>query len=151
MSPFSHSAHDWLNMSADKEVYVESSISLEGKYPQFAMEGADKEDIVVRFSPADDCKVVLSEEAAEDIKGPLELHMTHDGEKLAAVRFPGGAKRWKLERFVLIPFVVRFLPFHADLFSYLLSFQYLCALRRGSRSRLCPISVVLAPGIEFGS
>lgn len=117
-------------MSADKEVYVESSISLEGKYPQFAMEGDDKSDVVVRFSNCADSKVVLAEGAEEDIGGPLELHMTGDGEKLVAVRFPGAVKRWKLERFVVADLCVLLAFINANAFSSLPIFQNLCTLRR---------------------
>lgn len=109
---------------------MESSISLEGKYPQFAMEGDDKSDIVVRFSQCDNAKVVLSEEAEEDIGGPLEMHMTSDGEKLAAVRFPGAVKRWKLERFVDADLCALFAFLIADALPSLPITQNLCTLRR---------------------
>ena len=110
-------------MSADKEVYVESSISLEGKYPQFSMEGDEKEDVIVRFSADPDSKVVLAEGAEDDIGGPLELHMSKDGDKLVAVRFPGAVKRWKLERFVGAFKICRFLSSNTNNFPDFLHFS----------------------------
>lgn len=87
-------------MSIDKEEYIESNISLEGKFPEFSLEGPEKSDILVRFSKSDDCKVVSVAEAEEDMGGAVLLHIEEETERLAAIKFEGGAKRWKLERCV---------------------------------------------------
>ena len=83
---------------SDKEEYIESSISLEGKYPRFLLDGDKKEDILIRFEEECPCKVVLSSEAEEDIGGALEIHLSEVSGKLSALKFVGGAQRWKLER-----------------------------------------------------
>ena len=92
-------------MSGDKEEYIESGISLEGKYPRFMQVGADNEDILVRFEEECPCRVVEASEAEEDIGGALEIHFSENTGKLSALKFIGGAKRWKLERCVKLRFL----------------------------------------------
>lgn len=89
-------------MSGDKEEYIESVVSLEGKYPSFEVTGDAQADILVRFEKEGPVKVVHAAEAKEDIGGDLELHFAEHSGKLAALRFAGAAQRWKLERCVSI-------------------------------------------------
>jgi hypothetical protein len=110
--PQVHSPYVSCLMSTDKEEYIESSISLEGKYPQFLLEGDQKQDIIVRFESDGPHKVVLADGAEDEIGGTLELHFSESTGKLAALNFPGAAQRWKLERFVDATYFVLFHPLY---------------------------------------
>lgn len=95
-------------MSAEKEEYIESAVSLEGKYPKFQLAGAEEEDIVLRFEPVGQHRMVNATSVTDDLGGDLELHFATDSNKLAALRFAGAAKRWKLERLVVQNFETDF-------------------------------------------
>jgi len=101
-APWFHSRldHEYTAMSAEKEEYIESAISLEGKFPEFVLDGDARQDVLVRFEKSCPVKVVLASGATDDIGGDLELQFSQSTGKLAALRFPGAAQRWKLERCV---------------------------------------------------
>lgn len=92
------------NMSVDKEEYIESSVSLEGKYPQFTHEGDENADAVIRFEPQAAHRLEIAHSVTEDIGGELQLYFSQQGDKLAAICFRGAAKRWKFERYVFCAF-----------------------------------------------
>jgi hypothetical protein len=87
-------------MSIEKEEYIESTISLEGKYPRFELGGDEKADVSILFEPVGEHQVVEASSVEDDIGGSMQLHFSGTDRKLAAISFPGGAKRWKIERSV---------------------------------------------------